>query len=662
MRIGLFSDTYPPQINGVANSTSILRDTLEKMGHEVYVVAPKKIGSSDWSEDHKVLYLAGVELKFLYGYVMTSPLHIHAMNEIKKLNLDIIHAQTEFGVGILARMIANQENIPLVSTYHTTYEDYTHYVNFVNSNTVDSIAKKAVARLSKLYGDTSQAVIAPSSKTKDMLEKYKVGTPIFVVPTGLPLDKFSPVHLNKERSKEIRSEFHIKDDDKLIIYVGRIAEEKSLDLVIRGFIELQKTVDHVKLLIVGGGPDLESLEQLVKENNAEETIHFAGPRPSEEMPDFYRSADAFISASLSETQGMTFIEALACGLPLFARYDEVLDGLLIDEDTGYYFEDEATIVSSIQKFISLTPEEQKHMHERCLEVVSPYSAEIFGKSVYDIYEFAIDRYQHLSVIDDIIVKEDAVQIFLLSSTKEESRVTISLDDYSNYGLRKGSPISDEKIKELEARQDRLKAYQSCIRKLAAKDRTMKEMYDYLTKNFQLDIEIINDIIDTLEMKGYINDRRYCETAVSSMRYSLFGEERIIRDLKKKGLPLELIRDVLGTLPDEEVIHAKAYADKLQSSIHDESVRMKKSKIRQKLLLRGYNKDVVDEVVANLDYAEDELKQLENCRKCATKARKRYEKKYTGSELRNMIYRYSLAKGYESKDIYAILDEMEWDND
>ena len=173
MRIALFTDTYPPQINGVAASTSILRNELEKHGHDVVVVTTYKgSGKHKWDDDHKVLRLAGVQLKFLYGYVMTSPFHVSALEEIRKLNLDVIHAQTEFGVGLFARICAKQLQIPLVSTYHTTYEDYTHYVNFINSRKVDEIAKVGVAKLSRLYGDSSIEVIAPSMKTKEMLESY----------------------------------------------------------------------------------------------------------------------------------------------------------------------------------------------------------------------------------------------------------------------------------------------------------------------------------------------------------------------------------------------------------------------------------------------------------------------------------------------------------
>ena len=130
MRIGLFSDTFPPDLNGVANSTYILFRELKKHGHDVYVVATRPgTGWAKWNDEHDVLRLAGVTVKRLYGYAVTTPFHINALNEIRALDLDVIHVQTEFGVGIFARFCAKQLNIPLVSTYHTSYEDYTHYIN-----------------------------------------------------------------------------------------------------------------------------------------------------------------------------------------------------------------------------------------------------------------------------------------------------------------------------------------------------------------------------------------------------------------------------------------------------------------------------------------------------------------------------------------------------
>ena len=141
---------------------------------------------------------------------------------IRSLNLQIIHAQTEFGVGIFARICAKHLNIPLVSTYHTTYEDYTHYVNLLNSKAVDEVGKMAVAKLSKLYGESSQEVITPSIKTKEMLEKYEIQRKLTVIPTGLSLDRFNPEKFSQVQKQETRRKYGLSLDRSIIIYVGLI--------------------------------------------------------------------------------------------------------------------------------------------------------------------------------------------------------------------------------------------------------------------------------------------------------------------------------------------------------------------------------------------------------------------------------------------------------
>ncbi len=660
MKIGLFSDTYRPDINGVANSTAILHDELKKHGHKVYVIAPRKgVGFSEWNDEHDVLRLAGIELKQLYGYVLTTPVHLNALNEIRKLDLDIIHAQTEFGVGIFARICATTLGIPLVSTYHTTYEDYTHYVNLLHSSLVDTYAKKAIAQLSKLYGDSSLRVIAPSEKTKELLENYKLNTGIRVVPTGLPLDKFSLKNEDKEKTKQIRQHFHIDEEEYMICYVGRIAKEKSLDLVIEGFSLLPRT-SKSKLVIIGKGPDEDGLKKTVKKLHAEDRIQFAGPKLADEVPDYYRASDAFISASLSETQGMTFIEALASGLPLFARKDDVLDDLLIPGETGWFFEDAKDLVDKIDRFEVLDESARVDMESNCIEHVKKYSSEEFYKSVLKVYQEAIDEYSNQYTVEDVKVVKDYVQLSLKNHI-DTKKLIISMDDYYNEGIRRGEKLSSAQVKRIENNEEKVRAYQGCLRRIATKDRTEKEINDWLSKKTECDEETKQSIIKSLKEKGFIDDENYCETYISSMRLSLFGKERIRRELIKKGIANDLIDKCLEKQPDD-FEQAKEYAMKVQSSLKKDSVRLKKRKIKTKLIQRGYASDIADDIVNELDFKNDELNENINLSKCAKKARKRYEKKYHGSELRNAIYRYCASQGYKSEEIYVILDEMEWDDD
>ncbi|MBQ9328301.1 MAG: RecX family transcriptional regulator [Solobacterium sp.] len=663
MRIGLFSDTFPPDLNGVANSTYILFQELKKHGHEVYVVATRAgTGFAEWNEGHDVLRLAGVTMKHLYGYAVTTPLHINAMNEIRSLNLDVIHCQTEFGVGIFARMCSRQLNIPLVSTYHTSYEDYTHYVNLLKSDRLDDQMKKAVAWFSRFMTDTSVEVIAPSRKTKELLECYHVTTDIHIVPTGLDLNAFQPSLQKVERTEEIRQEFGISMDERLIIYLGRIAEEKALDLVVDGFELAEKKGCGLKLLIVGGGPDLERLKDYTAEKNITNVL-FAGPRPASEVADYYRSADFFVSASLSETQGMTFVEAMASGLPLLARKDSVLEELLIDEKTGWYFMDAEDLAQRILQIETMDEAQLSQMKQAAEVQVQPLSSEVFCQKAVAVYEQAIEAYQSMLVVEDVQVKEDIVQLYLKDMqghTRDDLKLLMTLEDYYTDGIRKGMRLSQQHIDMIKKKQDGVQAWRGVMRRIAVKDRTRKEVYDWLTKNTECDIETINSIVERLEEKGYIDDERYCAENISRMKAALFGRERMIRDLRKKGIPSEMVQRMLEEEPGTEYENAVRYAKKAASSLPDTSRRMKQNKLKAKLMTKGYDSEIADAVVAGFDFDSGVGTELESLRRCAAKAKKRYERKYSGTKLRNTVYRYCAAQGYPLEDIYVILDEMEWD--
>ena len=662
MRIGLFSDTFPPDLNGVANSTYILSEQLKKHGHDVFVVCTRKgTGWAKWNEDHTVLRLAGVTIKYLYGYAVTSPFHVNALNEVRELNLDVIHVQTEFGVGIFARFCAKQLNIPLVSTYHTSYEDYTHYINLLKSDRFDAQMKKAVAWFSKYMSDSSAAVIAPSEKTKKLLECYHVTSEIHVVPTGLDLELFAPEREDPGRTREIRDAFGFGSDERTAIYLGRIAEEKALDIVIDGFAEAARLGSSLKLLVVGGGPDLERLKKYTEERRIT-NVKFAGPRPASEVADYYRSSDFFVSASLSETQGMTFVEAMASGLPLLARRDVVLEELLIDGKTGFYFTDPADLGRKLLTMEQMPEEELNRMKTAVLEQIRPLSAEVFYERAINVYQRAIDIYEHMLMVEDVQVKEDIVQIYLGNQKMgpgEDIRLLMSLDDYYNEGIRKGLRLSRDTVEKIRKKQDAVKAWRGCMRWIASKDRTRKEIYDWLTRNTPCDIETINGIVERLERKGYIDDERYCAENISRMKVALFGRDRMERDLRKKGIPAEMISSMLDEQPDTEYEDARTFAKRAARTLPDTSRRMKQNKLKAKLIAKGYSPEIADTVSGEFDFHDENKDELENLRRCAAKAKKRYEKKYEGTRLRNTVFRYCSAQGYSAEDIYVILDEMEW---
>lgn len=199
MRIGIFTDSYPPQINGVATVSALLNKVFKEHGHEVYVIT---VSNSKLTQPYEVngniIGISSKAIKNLYNYRWASIYPRIAARFLASLNLDIIHVQTELTIGIFARLLAKIYSIPIVYTYHTTYEDYTYYVTKGNVP-FDKFAKKVVAAFSKTLGNNSTEFTTTSEKTKDLLKTYGVTNFINVIPNGLDLSLF----LNKDFKEEI---------------------------------------------------------------------------------------------------------------------------------------------------------------------------------------------------------------------------------------------------------------------------------------------------------------------------------------------------------------------------------------------------------------------------------------------------------------------------
>ena len=662
MNIGLFTDTYSPEINGVVSSIVTLKTELEKHGHTVYVITTH---SSLLEVEYKdrILRLPGIELKQLYGYIMTSPIHFTCLNKIKEMKLDVIHAHTEFGVGIFARIVSRYLSIPLVSTYHTTYEDYTHYVNVFHLDPVEKAAKKAVSSLSKMYGDSSVEVISPSYKTKEMLLGYGVKRNIHVIPTGLDVQRFDQSLKDEHQVRLIRKEFGLKDTDLVVLFVGRLAKEKAVDLVIDGFKEISLSGrDDIHFLIVGDGPERSELEAQTSSLGLNHLVHFAGKKMPSEVPQFYHAADVFVSASTTETQGLTFIEALASKLPVFARPDDVLEELVIENETGFLFQDANEFSRKMIDYQELSSDEKERIISNTFRRVEPYDSRIFYQKIMEVYESAVQTYQEYVRVAAVSSKQDDVELKLASSQKE-IKVVLSLDMYMSMNLRLNSVVDPEMLKEILDHQEKVKVYQSALRKLAVKDRTRKEMHDWLSQKAELDSDSVEDIMKRLEEKGYIDDRKYAQSAIVSMKAALIGERRIFHDLKAKGISSELLEEILKEMHEDEheLANAMRYALKIQNQLKDKSLRKVKLLISQKLYSQGFAQDIAEMVMNSLSFDDEISEQRSVLRNLASKAKKRYEKKYHGVELRNRVFRYCSSQGFEIEDIYLVLSEMEWEN-
>ncbi len=379
MKIGLFTDTYPPQVNGVAVSTLMLREELEKLGHEVYVFTTTDPNTQN--NEPNTYRLKSVPFIFFPKCRVGVPYSRKAYGTARELGLDIIHTQTEFSLGIFARLMSDNLDLPVVHTYHTMYKDYAHYITVGYSGKLtDGVAKL----ITKNFCDKCNAVIAPTLKTKEVLEEYEIKPPISVIPTGIKIDHFNPACYTIEQRNELRKEYGISPEAPVLAYVGRMAKEKSLDVVIRQLPELFRRLPNAKFVAVGDGPARSGLEDLVSDLGIQDKVIFTGLVPYSKIGLYYQIGDAFISASTTETQGLTYIEAMAAGLPVIAKKDESILDVVNDGVNGAIFVNDEEVPEIVARILT-DNEYRKQLSENALQTAQRFSSTTFGKSVESLY-------------------------------------------------------------------------------------------------------------------------------------------------------------------------------------------------------------------------------------------------------------------------------------
>lgn len=399
MRIGLFSDTYPPYINGVSTSVNMLKNALEKMGHQVFVVTVNNSSTKYKLEDNKkVLRIPGIPLG-IYDYRLTGIYPVRAINIIRKWKLDVIHTHTEFGIGTFGRIFAKQFDIPLVHTYHTMYEDYIHYIT---KGYFDKSSKKIVEYLTSFYCDkTLDELIVPTKKTYDLFtEKYGYSRVIHIIPTGIEIEKFYPENINKKLVKTLKKNHGISDNDFVITFVGRIASEKNIMFLLKAHKKFLEKAENIKLLIIGSGPDSDTYKEYVKKEQMEDYVIFAGRVPAEEITAYYQMSTVFATASTSETQGLTVIEAMAGAIPPICIDDESFNTTVVDGLNGFIFKTEKQYIDKILK-LKNKPELLKTVSNQAKVNAEIHSSKYYGERVAVVYERAIKN-QKKSFADKIV--------------------------------------------------------------------------------------------------------------------------------------------------------------------------------------------------------------------------------------------------------------------
>jgi 1,2-diacylglycerol 3-alpha-glucosyltransferase len=389
MRVVIFSDTYPPEINGVATSARNLFRTLNAHDEEALVVTTNPF-DTEFSFEDGVIRIPGLEMKHLYGYIMTNFWNKQAMKVLRKFKPDVIHIQTDGTIGQFGFLAASALHCATVYTFHTMMEDYTYYAT---KGHFDQAARGIVRQYVRYKSHETDEFITPSEKIREYMRSIGVDAYINIIPTGIDFSAFKKDNIDQDKVKKLKEKYHLDKDTYVILSLGRVAKEKSLDVCLRGYAKYlnDKPKQKTRFLLVGGGPELEELKKYVVKLGIENNVTFVGPVNPDTTPLYYSLGDCFVSASTTETQGLTFMEAMASSLVIFVRYDDTLVSTVKDGENGFFFYDEADMAEKLSKIIDLSPTTRKEINTHALKAIEPYSLEKFYQSVKEVYEHAIKK-------------------------------------------------------------------------------------------------------------------------------------------------------------------------------------------------------------------------------------------------------------------------------
>jgi len=385
MNIGLFTDMYYPRISGVVTSAQMLEHELTRLGHKVYIFT-----TTDPEAPHfesRVYRLPSIPLFFLkdthrMAYFYPPRLIMRA----RKLKLDVIHTYTEFSLGLFGKLLSKMYGIPMVHTYHTMYEDYVHYI--ANGRL---ISRKGAQRYSRIFCNQANIVIAPTEKTTAYLTEIGVTKPLRAIPTGLDFSQFSPAKYTAKELARTRTELGLKPEDAVIAVVGRVAKEKSIDVLVAMMPRLLAMVPTAKLLIVGDGPMRAELEAQARLFGVYNSVIFAGLKPRADIAKYYHIGDVFATASTSETQGLTYIEAMAARLPVVIKRDPAFLGLVKHMETGFIFDHDHEAADTVAYALQ-HPDMARRVAIRAYAATQPLSAEVFGLELEAVYREVVGGY------------------------------------------------------------------------------------------------------------------------------------------------------------------------------------------------------------------------------------------------------------------------------
>lgn len=386
MKIAIFTETYPPYINGVATQSYMLKKMYEELGHEVLVVT---VGSEKQRKTKLVdgvVYVPGILLKKLYKYRVAIP--IGNMRKKFPINFkpDVIHIQNEFGIGEIGLEVAKKEHVPVVYTLHTEYDKFLFYIGLKHFTEFSrNISAKYFTRFSK----NATIITSMSAKAQAYIDRQKVDKKVVVLSNAVEYKKFLPTPERIAFREEFRKKYGIADSTKLFVFVGRIGAEKNINELIDNFMYCDFPRDLARLVVIGGGPDLEDLRNKVASKGFEDRIYLLGPIEHTQIPKYLHAMDYYTTASLSEMHSLSMLEAMASGLFALVKHDAPNENQIISGKNGYQWDSKEDFKQVFSRVLNMSKEEQEQLKANVLEYSKNNDFKKQAQELIKIYERAI---------------------------------------------------------------------------------------------------------------------------------------------------------------------------------------------------------------------------------------------------------------------------------
>ncbi|HQE22578.1 MAG TPA: glycosyltransferase family 4 protein [Syntrophomonadaceae bacterium] len=382
MRIGIFTDSYKPYTSGVVTSITTFKEELVRQGHEVFIFAPNY--PQECEPEENVYRFYSLPSPTNPDFTLAIPVLPGLNMLVKRLNLDIIHVHSPFTMGRVGLRYSRKYGIPIVFTYHTLYDQYVHYVPVAQN-----LAKEVVIRYSNDFCNHCHHIIVPTTEVEQILKQHHIRTPITVLPTGVPLHK-----LQNGDSQWLKSNYPIPKENKVLLFVGRLTKEKNLEFLIQAFRLVKEKYSHTTLVLTAQGPIESELKQLTNQLglSLDQDVVFTGALPYDMLANVYNSADLFVFSSMTETQGLVLIEAMATGLPVVAirafgvqdMVDHMVNGILTSCDLHEFSEAICSLLGDEVLY--------NQFKQQALKKAYHLSAENSARKLEEVYQSLMDKY------------------------------------------------------------------------------------------------------------------------------------------------------------------------------------------------------------------------------------------------------------------------------